>query len=286
MKTRTLAVFILGGLLVAACGGGNSSSNGNSSSSSNLSLNTAPTAKLASSQTNANALAAEMQNAAPKLVAAASTQNLSQSLGGLAGVSGSGTATCPASGSFTYTASFSSPPRAGDNGSITFSNCAYDYSGTTYIFNGSASLSYTRYNSLSDYAIQASYSNFSIDITSSTETYTSGQVSGSFTLDDSNGSVTYASNLSDGSATNIASGNVIYGATDITISSATYVYNSPSAGGIIKVVFNNWVYDTSTNTPVSGTVTIYGANGDTVQVDALNKTVSYTINGAMTSYSY
>lgn len=294
MKIKTISVFILGALLVAGCGGGGDSSNsGSGSSVNNLSLNTSPTAKLASSQSSANALATEIQNNAPRVVAASEVLSLPLAMSALPGGVSSGSIDCSAitgmggSGSISYTVDIHSPPLSGDSGSATFNACMIVYNGVSYTLNGTAGMSFPRYSSSTDYAFIIGYSNFSVSAVSGAGNYSSGQVSGSITLDDTNGTVTVTSNLDDGSATDIASSNVQYNGAQITITSASYVYNSPAAGGIIKVDFSNWVYDTSTGKPVSGSITVTGANGDSVMIVANGSdyTVTYTISGVQTSYT-
>jgi hypothetical protein len=273
--------------------GAGSSSSSNGTSTNNLSLNTAPTAKLASSQTNANTLGAEVEKDGPRLVAVTTMQRFPLALSTLPAGTTSGTLDCQGltsngltgiSGSISYAAHIGSVPAAGDSGSLTFNNCMFGYSGVTFSLAGATTVTYTRYSSNTDYALQFSYSNFSLSASGGTNPYQYGLLTGSITLDVSNGVSSYPSNLADGSATNIAG--VSYNGTDVTISNATYVYNSPSAGGIIKLEFNNWTYDTSTGKPVSGSITVTGVNGDTVSIvtNGSSYTVTYTIGGVSTSY--
>ncbi len=299
MNLKVISTIFLGALLVTGCGGGGGGGSGSGGNPpSGLSISTSPTATFTSSQADADTLAKEIQNGTPDLVAAVSMQNIPAGISTLpAGVSGSYpcsnlSSTGIGSGSMTYDTNMpsSGTPTAGTYVNMTFSSCTFDVSSTTtFTLNGSSKVTYTRFNSYSDYATSVSYSNFTMSIvdtsTSTNDSY--GPISGSYVLDVSGGTITIATQLPNGGVTNLLVANVSYSGNNVTINSATYVYNSPGEGGIIKVEFNGWTYDSTTGIPISGTITVTDANGDTVVITALagNVTVTYNINNTTTAYT-
>lgn len=296
MNKKTIFTFVMSALLVTGCGGGGGGSSGSSSSSSSgITTSTAPTAKFStSSQTDADTLTKEIQSGTPALVQAASMQNMPGAISALpagigslpAGVTystscASFSSTGIGSGTVSYDTNMTgSTPTAGTYVNMTFSGCSFVVNTTTFTLNGSALLTYNSYTDASNFSVSISYSNYDMSIVDTTysisESY--GPLNGSFNMVASNGVYSFEIQLANGGATNLSNANVIYSGTDVTITSATYEYNSPSAGGIIRVVYNNWTYDSSTGYPVSGTITVTDASGDTVVIDDTSGTVTVTYN--------
>ncbi len=292
-----ISTLMLVGLLVAGCssgGGDDKPSNGGGGGGGGgggLTVNSAPTAALSGSQSNAAALAAEIQKDVPDLVSLASAKPpgaINTLPGGVLT-----TLQCSSlgqSGSGTYSVDSnigSGGPTTGSTITITYGNCTFTSSGSTSTINGSMTLTYTRYNSAQDFAISTKYTNLTMAFTSPSGNYTYGPMNGTYTIDFANGTYSYSSTMANGGASNISSSNIVTSGSSITITSATYVYNSTSASGVIKVVFNNWRYDSTTGRAVSGSITVTGANGNTVKIDATGTgyTVTYTVNGAVTAYT-
>ena len=290
-----ISILALVSLLITGCGGGGGDGDkGGTGGTNSLTINSAPTAVLSGSQTNAAALAKEIQDDVPELVELTSTKTLPGAINTLPGgvvttiqcssFSGNG------SGSGTYTVDSNTGNGGITTGSMitgTYSNCTFVTGGYTYTINGSTTTTYTRYTSEMDFAMSVTYSNLTTTVTSASENYSYGPISGTYSIDNANGTYSFSYTLSNGGASNISSSNVSTSGGNTTITSATYVYNSGSSGGVIKVVFNNWRYNTTTGHPVSGSITVTGANGTTVKIDAAatTYTVTYTVSGAVTAYT-
>lgn len=292
-----ISILALVSLLIAGCGGGGSDGDGNKGGpggSSSLTINSAPTAVFSGSQANAAALAKEIQDDVPELVGLTSTKNLPSAINTLPG----GVVTtleCSSfsengNGSGTYTVDNNIGNGGITTGSkiaISYNDCTFVAAGYTYTVKGSMTITYTRYTSETDFAMSMTYSNLTTTLTSGSDSYSYGPISGTYNIDYANGTYSFSYTLSNGGASNISSSNIITSGNNITITSATYVYNSESSGGIVKVVFDNWSYNTTTGHPVSGSITVTGANGNTVKIDATatTYTVTYTVNGVVTAYT-
>ena len=286
-----ISTLILIGLLIASCSRGGNDKPDNSGGGGGLTVNSAPTAALSGSQANAAALAAEIQEDVPDLVSLASAKLP----GGINTLPGGVVTTLQCSslgqgGSGTYSVDSNignGGPTTGSTITATYSNCTFSSGGSTSTINGSMTLTYIRYNSAQDFAMSTKYTNLTMTFASSAYNYTYGPMNGTYTIDFANGVYSFSSILANGGASNISSSNIVTIGNATTIRSATYVYNSTSAGGIIKVVFNNWQYDTTTGRAVSGSITVTGANGNSVKIDATGSgyTVTYTVNGAVTAYT-
>lgn len=289
-----ISIVVLVSLLITGCGGGGGDGDKGGGGGNSLTINSAPTAVLSGSQANAAALAKEIQDDVPELVGLTSTKNLPSGINTLPGgvvttdecssLSGNG------SGSGTYTVDSNIGNSGITTGSkivISYNNCTFAPAGYTYTANGSMTITYTRYASETDFAMSMTYSNLTTTVTSGSENYSYGPINGTYNIDYTNGTYSFSYTLANGGASNISSSNISTSGNNITITSATYVYNSASSGGVIKVVFNNWRYNSTTGHPVSGSITVTGANGNTVKIDATatTYTVTYTVSGAVTAYT-
>lgn len=299
--------LVMAFVFIAACGsggggdGGSTSSSGSSGdsgstssggtpSSGSISLDSAPTAVLAGSQSNANALAAEVQSDVPDLVAATSTEGLP---GGISTLPAGTAMTIDClSGSMTIDYDDSGIDDSGNipagwTTATTYNNCSYTYGGYTSVYNGTTTATYTRFISWTDYAISITYSNLTYAYSGLYGNYSYGPMNGTYSYDVANGVYSYSYSLANGGISNISSSNIIRSGSRVTITSATYVYNSTSAGGVIKAVFDNWTYDTSTGLPVSGSVTITGANNTSAQIVASSAgyTITYTGSNGVVAYT-
>lgn len=285
-----ISILALVSLLIAGCGGGGGDGDGNKGGpggSSSLTINSAPTAVFSGSQANAAALTKEIQDDVPELVGLTLTNNLPSAINTLPG----GVVTtyeCSAGGTYTVDSNIGNGGiTTGSKIAISYNNCTLVVDEYTYKATGSMTITYTRYTSETDFAMSMTYSNLTTTVTRGSENYSYGPISGTYNIDYANGTYSFSYTLSNGGASNISSSNIITSGNNITITSATYVYNSESSGGIIKVVFDNWSYNTTTGHPVSGSITVTGANGNTVKIDATatTYTVTYTVNGAVTAYT-
>jgi hypothetical protein len=301
---KNILTLVLVSLFVTGCGGGGgggsgdvvstdgNNDNGGDGGASSLTISSTPTAEFSGSQANADALVEEIQDDVPDLVELTSTNSLPGAINTLPGgvattiecssLYGSGSGTVTTDNNFSNDGVI-----VGKTYTVTYSSCAYSFSGWTYIFDGSLTSTYTRYNSATDFAISVTSSNFMVSLTSESYNYSYGPLNITYNLDYANGTFSYSYTVSNGGASDISSSNVTRNGNDVTITSATYVYDSTSTGGVIKVVFSNWTYNTTTSRPVSGSITVTGANGNTVKIDATGAgyTVTYTINGTVTSYT-
>jgi len=231
MNKKMISTFILGALLVTGCGGGGSTGG----STPGLTTSTTPTAQFAtSSSTTATNLSKEIQGGTPDLVAAVSMQNIPAAISTLtggfsslpAGVSTSISCTSLSggiSGQVTVDTNSSGTITAGTYVNMTYSSCVFAVSTTTFTLNGSSKITYTRFNSYSDYATSVSYSNFYMSIvdsaTATNDSY--GPVNGSYILDNNNGTITIATQLPNGGVTNLVTANVVTSGSNVTITSAT-----------------------------------------------------------------
>ncbi|MBI1424794.1 MAG: hypothetical protein GC149_15215 [Gammaproteobacteria bacterium] len=297
MNKKSIAWAFISALLISGCGGGGSGGSGGSTGggTSGITLNTAPTAKLAGSQPNANSLANEINSDTQDLISAASSQSTAGAIGiyNLRPADTSGSGSCAAlgtggSGTYSYTTNYTSALTAGVYFIVTYNSCTYTNGTYTYVVNGSMTFTYTRYTSATDYAVSVQYSNVSSSISDSASSlnYSYGPYNATYNYDYTNGVITTSTTLNNGGATNISGSGLSTSGNNITIISATYVYNSSSAGGVVKVVFDNWTYDSSVGHATSGSITVTGANGDYVQIVAngTSYTVTYNINGANSAF--
>jgi hypothetical protein len=274
---------------VPACGGGGGGSSGGGSPSpiaTGLPLATPPTASLAASQTSAAALAAEIQDGATQLVKVASApSDLPGAVGGVEETLQCSQLSPGGSGSATVDESnFSGgSPSAGAYVEITYNDCTLTSGSLTESINGSLEEEYVSYSSTTDFAIAIEATNLTVDISGQAEV----TLNFSETLTLSNGNETVSYTAANGGSLEITSSDVVTSGNDVTITSATYVYQSAAGGGVVSAVYDNWEYDTTTGLPISGSVTVTGANGNTVVIDATSSgyTVTYTVAGVASSYT-
>jgi hypothetical protein len=280
-SSRLVSLALFSSVL-AACGGSDkpsSDGNGGGGSTPGLSLGTAPTATLPSSQDSAAALAAEVQSGAAEIVAAANRPtNLPAGVDTLP-VGAVTTLQCSqlsagGTGSYSIDSNLTGEPTAGSTITISYDACSFTASGITITYDGTITMTYTRYVSASDYAITYSASHFSYAATGSVS-YAYGPLDYSFSFDYANGELSYTYYSSTGGAIAVTPGSVTTNGDDVTISSGTYVYTSAAGGGVVKVVYDHWTYDTTTLHPVSGSVTITGASGAQVAITA--SSTGYTV---------
>jgi hypothetical protein len=268
-----------------ACGGGPGPGHA-PSLATGLPLDTTPTAGLPPSQTGAAALAAEIQDGAAELVKAGSTpSDLPGTVGGVEetlqcsalSTGGTGTATVDDNQA-------GSTPVAGSSVSITYNNCTIVEDSLTESIDGSLEEEYVSYDDATDFTLV-------IQTTDLTETI-SGEAPVTFdfseTLTVSGGQTTVSYNSTNGGSLQITASDVVVSGDDVTITTGSYVYMSAAAAGIVEAVYTNWEYDTITGLPISGTVTITGANNAmaVIQASSSGYTVTYTSStGVTTSYT-
>jgi hypothetical protein len=285
-KARYVAAKYVGGLIalcaltggLPACG---SSGGGTAPVSSGISPDAAPTGKLPASMANAEALYAEVQDGFTQLVKAAATP------ADLPGVSGiTETLQCSAlssggSGSVTIDTNASGgAPTAGTTASITYNNCTITSGNLGVSINGTLDETYTSYSSPTDFS-----ATLALDMTVTEGGKTSTvDVTEVLTISGSTATVTFVG--SNGASLTITASDVVTNGNDETITNATYVYNSSAAGGVVKVVFNNWEVDTTNGRAIGGSVTITGASGAKVVITATptGYTATYTDSSGTTTY--
>jgi hypothetical protein len=276
---------------VPACGGGGGGggSGGGGTAppiATGLDPTTTPTAPLAASQAGAAALAAEIQDGATQLVKVASAPaGLPGTVGGVDETLQCSQLSTGGSGSVTIDENnFSgSSPIAGAWVEITYNDCTITSGSVTESINGSIEEEYARYSSPTDFAVAIAAINLTVDISGEVQE----TLNFSETLDVSNGTTTVSYTAANGGSLEITASDVVTSGNDVTITSATYVYQSAAGGGVVSAVYDNWEYDTTTGLPIGGSVTITGANGATVVIDATSSgyMVTYTVAGVSSSYT-
>lgn len=288
MKNYLISI-VAATLILSACGGGG----GNSGPAPIPPPPVAgtPTAGITNSQATANDLSKTSVAAIASLRSASNSNNIpiNQLVTNINNVLASGsvpvgtqsaTVSCANANSrldVTYTLSSSTGLRAGDSFMLSFTNCEFV---PGFQFNGTIAFNFSRYLSTSDYAFSLSASNFTF-INSGT-TYGPFNYVGSIDVNNQTTITSYLINdvrviglpmvTDDGTYTTVASG-------------VTHI-NYPG-GGWIEVTYNNWVIDDATGKPVSGTMTLTAANGDTatISTDGVNYVVTITINGTTKIYN-
>lgn len=278
LRGMTLLTALVASVALTACGGGGSSSTSPSPSPAPAPTPAAappatgtPTGTIASSQTDATALATAAKTGSASLVGA-------NSLGGLPlgllvappnGVTSTSVA-CPYGGTYSYSGSFtgtSGTPVSGDSWTGIFTNCSFA-SGDS--INGTVAYTFTNYTSATNFA-------FTVTATNVTYNYGTGSWGpGSFTAQyaDTNGTFSYSY---------VVNGTTVVGQPSITVSGANTTIGSGSinvnyGGGWVTVVYSGWVFNTSTGLPSAGTATITAANGSSA-------TITVTSTGYLVTYS-
>lgn len=288
MKNYLVSILVAT-VMLTACGGGG----GNSGPAPTPPPPVAgtPTAGITNSQTTANDLSKTSVAAITSLRSASNSNNIpiNQLVTNINNVLASGsvpvgtqsdTGSCANVNSrldVSYTLSSSTGLSAGDSFMLSFTNCEFV---PGFQFNGAIAFNFSRYLSASDYAFSLSASNLTFIYNNATY-----------------GPFNYASSIDINTQTTITS----YLINDVrvigipvmtsmngqtTIASGVTHINYPG-GGWIEVTYNNWVIDDATGKPVSGTMTITAANGDTAAIttDGVNYVVTITINGTTKIYN-
>jgi hypothetical protein len=282
-KGRHVAVRCLGSLLVlGALTGGMPACKSSSSDSSGLSPTATPTGKLSGSQANAEALYAEVQSGFTELVGAAKASSAPNPLGGIMESIDCSTLVSGGSGSVSIDEN-GSAPGPGTSATITYNNCSLSTGGANVSINGSETLDYTSYSSAQDFSATISVD---LTVTEGGKT-TTVDATEDITFDNGTATITFVG--ANGASLTITASDVVTKGNDETITNATYVFSSSTAGGVLKVVFDNWEVDTTNGHAIGGSVTITGADGGkavitasptgytAVFTDAAGKTVSFTV---------
>jgi hypothetical protein len=281
---RSLVVLCALAAVVPACGGGGSGGSGGKAApiATGLPLNTPPSAPFVASQTSAASLAAEIQDGAEQLVAAAAApSNLPGSTGGVEETLQCSQVSPGGSGTITLDDTFSgSVPAAGDAIEISYNDCTIMEDGISESLNGSLEEEYVSYTDATDFEFAITATNLTESVDGTTETFNFSE-----TLTVAAGVTTISYTASNGGSLEITASDVVTSGNDVTITSATYIYPSAAGGGVVSAVYDNWEYDTTTGLPISGSVTLTGAGGATVVVEAsaTGYTVTYTSSVGVTS---
>ena len=268
---RTMCKHIAGVLLVSllfACGGGGSGPSDNSGIVPVLSLASSPTAVLRATVSSARALASEISTAAdligrldgtPLLFPpgidwlahnAVNTFNCAQYLGGV-------------SGTLSLDSNIPSPPIPGSFANVTFGACEFTMDGVDYVYDGTLRVEVVRYVDGGDYSIRVSGNDFRVAINGRTS-----HESFSVVIDHTGGVDHVVFTTSDGAAIAFDLPDVTRTGTIVTINGASFVYQSSSGQGIARIVFDHFSFDSATGRPISGSVTVFGANQTSVTIIA------------------
>lgn len=188
------------------------------------------------------------------------------------------TVACSGGGTSAETENSANPNRGtvGDSGSVVFSNCLE--SGRT--FNGTVSLNLTRFVDNNNLTTTFSVSNFTVlqgTVMSAPSSFT-GQI------DLTGGAVAYSYDVNGSSVVGTAV--MTRNGSTVSIANGTSRVNF-AAGGFVEARYSNWVFNSATGLPDSGSATVIGAPGNTasvsVQVDGYHWLI--TINGFSTAYT-
>jgi hypothetical protein len=301
---RLTALFIaLTSLLLSACGGGDSDSSPQETPVTPT--NVPDVTRVTASQTDASnlilvandnvdevaaAAAAGSQPGAPASTDMANAQSVSS---GVAQPSLAQTINCSTlgggvgSGTYGYDYKYGTDTRNFES-KITYNNCSYTISGTTYTFNGYSTskivyASSTSSDFTSEQAYDMTYSyagayNYSGSYKGNQScTYTAGTFNCAYNAADSDASVSGTSGVTvDGSQTKITRGTVK--------TKRTVPANS------LTITYSNWTYDSATGR-ATGTATVVDSLGNkaTIVGVANGSTVTYTVtivyNGSTTVYT-
>ncbi|MBI3561209.1 MAG: hypothetical protein HY080_05770 [Gammaproteobacteria bacterium] len=288
---RYITTWILGAVLVlSACGGGGSS--GNSSGPTSPPAPPAsgtPTATITNSPTVATNLT-KISTTGLKAVLSADklgTVPLANLLGGpmitakttaVGATTAGNSVSCGVNGgtmNFTFMVNNTTTLSAGDSVTIVFTDCAF-VAGTR--LNGSINITFTRYIDATNYAFNLTTSNF----TSTSANLTNGPYNYTGSFDLNNNIITSAFNV-DG-VTVVGQPVVSVNGSQSTTSGTVHI--DYASAGWIECVYSNWVVDNTTGKPLSGTITITAANGDSAVITVVGShyQVAITINGVLTSY--
>jgi hypothetical protein len=274
---KAFLAWCLTGLLVA-CGGGSDGGDVSPPPTSGT-----PTAAFTASEQTASDLAADAVAGAQSMFKTGLAQGapLGGLLGAPTGVSDSYTGDCSVSGSIHYSYNLANPnpngnPVAGDTYTLTLNNCE-ETAGE--VENGTIKITFTRFVSEADTAFTVQLTNYSI----TTNGVTEGPYTLSASFDVSNGVYSYAFNV-DG-ATVVGMPVMHTSGTQVTIESGVIRKNYGS--GWVEWSYDYFVYDSATQRPISGTVTVTGSGGNSavLRATANGYIVDITVNGATTTYN-
>lgn len=164
----------------------------------------------------------------------------------------------------------------GDSGSVVFSNCVE--AGRT--FNGSVAFNVIRFIDDRNLATTFSVSNFTVrqgTVTSAPSSFT-GQI------DITGGLVAYSYDVNGSSVIGTAA--MTRNGSTVSIANGTSRVNF-AAGGFVEARYSNWVFDSATGLPNSGSATVIGAPGNSasvsVQIDGYHWLI--TTSGFSTAFT-
>lgn len=279
ISKKTLAAWLFTSLL-AACGGGGSGGS-DSNGDSGPPASGIPTITLTPSQQTANDLAADAVDGARSLFKTTAAQGLPIGvlISAPTGTTQTSNESCTISGSAKWTVSaknLNGNPVAGDSITIVLTNCV-DVVGL--VQNGTIKVVFTRFTDENNFAFTVQLVNFSY--TENGVSY--GPYSYLSTWDLTNGVFSYAFSVDGNTVVGLpvvqTSGN------QVTIQSGDVHQNFGS--GWLDWHYDNFVYDSVTGRPVSGSVTVVGSGGTSavLTATATGYTVLIAANNSSQTYN-
>lgn len=159
-----------------------------------------------------------------------------------------------------------------------YNDCTYTISGFTYHMDGTFSMTYSSYTNSENFRYTYVYD---LDYE-----YTSESYSGSHSITARQSCVMSGGNLTCTHQT--SSGEYNLGSWDIDIDGDTItVVNATIVGKNVTIVFDDWVFDSSTGRALSGTVQVTDKNGNSALLTATGDgySVEVTVNGASSTWN-
>lgn len=276
-------------MALTACGGGGGDGGGNTTTPQSTPSSGTPTATISNTSNTATALAKSSTNASSSAINAGnfdsngqlnivntllssfplpvSTAKFDQSCGNTGGML-----------TIQYSVSDVTTISVNDTLSVSYKDCQLSNGA---IVNGSVNYKMTRFVSATDYTIQIDAQKFSVSVNG----VTYGPVSYTGNIDFSNSIVTISTGTYNlGSAITVVDFKLTSDPTRIVMNATV---NTAYDTGWINCVYNNWTIDKTTSKPVSGSITITGANGNKAVITVVNGSyqVDITINSVVTSYT-